>query len=99
MSIRFLARDRRRDRDNLLTTVVGFLGAAGVIVNDNIKSLNNSLFLLPAVIDKDERVKIEVMVRARSNWRSKSCIACAVKVASGCLTCATWCCISGGIRI
>jgi Holliday junction resolvase RusA-like endonuclease len=62
MSIQFFARDRRRDRDNLLTTVLDCLGEAGVIVNDNIKSFNGPLILLLAVIDKVERVKIGVMV-------------------------------------
>jgi Holliday junction resolvase RusA-like endonuclease len=62
MRIQFFARDRRRDRDNLLTTVLDCLREAGVIVNDNIKSFNGSLILLPAVIDRVERVKIEVMV-------------------------------------
>jgi len=33
---------------------------ADVIVNDNIKSFNGAVVLLPAVIDKNERVKIEV---------------------------------------
>jgi Holliday junction resolvase RusA-like endonuclease len=60
MSFEFFTRDRRRDRDNLLTTVLDCLREAGVIVNDNIKSFNGSLILLPAVIDKVERVKIEV---------------------------------------
>jgi Holliday junction resolvase RusA-like endonuclease len=40
MSIQFFARDGRRDRDNLLTTVLDCLREAGVIVNDNIKSFN-----------------------------------------------------------
>ena len=61
MSIQFFARDRRRDRDNLLTTVLDCLREAGVIVNDNIKSFNGALILLPAVIDKVERVKSGVM--------------------------------------
>jgi len=60
MSFQFFTRDRRRDWDNLLTTVLDCLREAGVIVNDNIKSFNGSLILLPAVIDKNERVKIEV---------------------------------------
>lgn len=60
MSIQFFTRDRRRDRDNLLTTVLDCLREAGVIANDNIKSFNGSVILLPAVIDKVERVKIEV---------------------------------------
>jgi Holliday junction resolvase RusA-like endonuclease len=59
MSIQFFARDRRRDRDNLLTTVLDCLREAGVIVNDNIKSFNGALILLAAVIVKDERVEIE----------------------------------------
>jgi Holliday junction resolvase RusA-like endonuclease len=65
MNIQYFARDRRRDRDNLLTTVLDCLREVGVIVNDNIKSFNSfngSLILLPAVIDKVERVEIEVVV-------------------------------------
>ena len=60
MSFEFFTRDRRRDRDNLLTTVLDCLRDAGVIVNDNIKSFNGTVVLLPAVIDKNEQVKIEV---------------------------------------
>ena len=60
--VQFFARDRRRDRDNLLTTVLDCLREAGVIVNDNIKSFNGAVILLPAVVDKDERVVIEVTV-------------------------------------
>jgi hypothetical protein len=45
----------------MLTTTLDCLREAGVIVNDNINSVNDSLILLPAVIDKDERVKIEVV--------------------------------------
>ena len=62
MSFQFFTRDRRRDRDNLLTTVLDCLREAGVIVNDNIESFNGALILLPVVIDKVERVKIEVRV-------------------------------------
>jgi hypothetical protein len=63
MSLQFFTRDRRRDRDNLLTTVLDCLREGeGVIVNDKIKSFNSALILLPAVIDKVERVEIEVVV-------------------------------------
>lgn len=60
LSVRFFTRDRHRDRDNLLTTVLDCLRDAGVIFNDNIKSFNGTLVLLPAVIDENERVAIEV---------------------------------------
>ena len=60
MSIQFFTRDRRRDRDNLLTTVLDCLRDAGVISNDTIKSFNGTLVLLPAVVDENERVAIEV---------------------------------------
>ena len=60
MSIQFFTRDRRRDRDNLLTTVLDCLRDAGVIFNDTIKSFNGTLVLLPAVVDENERVAIEV---------------------------------------
>jgi Holliday junction resolvase RusA-like endonuclease len=60
MRVQFFARDRRRDRDNMLTTILDCLRDAGVIVNDNIAQANGTLVLLPAVIDKDERTVIEV---------------------------------------
>jgi Holliday junction resolvase RusA-like endonuclease len=60
MSIQFFTRDRRRDRDNLLTTVLDCLRDAGVIFNDTIKSFNDTLVLLPPVVDENERVAIEV---------------------------------------
>jgi Holliday junction resolvase RusA-like endonuclease len=59
--VEFHVRDRRRDRDNLLTTVLDCLREAGVIVNDNIAQFNGTVVLLPAVMDGDERVKIEVV--------------------------------------
>jgi Holliday junction resolvase RusA-like endonuclease len=58
--VQFFARDRRRDRDNMFTTVLDCLREAGVIVNDNIAQFNGTLVLLPAVIDQNERVTIEV---------------------------------------
>src|SRR5215831_19496099 len=54
--VQFFARDRRRDRDNMLTTVLDCLREAGVIVNDNIAQFNGTVALLPAVIDQKERV-------------------------------------------
>ena len=51
--IRF-TRDRRRDGDNLLTTVLDYLREAGLIVNDNIKTSTFPI-LLPIVIDKAEQ--------------------------------------------
>jgi Holliday junction resolvase RusA-like endonuclease len=47
MSIQFITRDRRRDWDNMLTTVLDCLRGAGVILNDNIKSFNCAVVLLP----------------------------------------------------
>ena len=58
MRVRFYTRDRRRDRDNMLTTILDCLREAGVIVNDNIAQFNGTLSLLPAVIDENERVTI-----------------------------------------
>lgn len=58
--IQFFIRDQRPDRDNKLTTVLDCLRDAGVIHNDNIAKFNGTLILLPAVIDPDERVLIEV---------------------------------------
>ena len=60
MCVQFFARDRRRDRDNMFTTVLDCLCEAGVMVNDNIAQANGTVVLLPAVIDKDERVVIEL---------------------------------------
>jgi Holliday junction resolvase RusA-like endonuclease len=60
LSVQFFTRDRRQDKDNLLTTVLDCLRDAGVIFNDNIKSFNGTLTLLAAVIDENERVAIEV---------------------------------------
>jgi Holliday junction resolvase RusA-like endonuclease len=58
--VEFYMRDKRRDRDNMLTTVLDCLCAAGVLVNDNVARCNGLLVVYPAVIDKDERVTIEV---------------------------------------
>jgi Holliday junction resolvase RusA-like endonuclease len=60
IGVQFFARDRRRDRDNMLTTILDCLRDAGVIVNDNIAQANGTLILLPAVIDQNERTMIEV---------------------------------------
>ena len=54
MRIQFFARDRRRDRDNILATILYCLRDAGVIVNDNIGQANGTLIQLPAVIDQSE---------------------------------------------
>jgi Holliday junction resolvase RusA-like endonuclease len=60
--VQFFAQDRRRDRDNMLTTILDCLRDAGVIVNDSIAQANGTLVLLPGVIDQNERVTIEVTV-------------------------------------
>jgi Holliday junction resolvase RusA-like endonuclease len=60
MCVQFFARDRRRDRDNMLTTILDCLREAGVIVNDNIAQFNGTVVLPPAVMDKDERAVIRV---------------------------------------
>ena len=60
MRVRFYTRDRRRDRDNMLTTILDCPREAGVIVNDNIAQFNGTLAILPAVIDENERVTISL---------------------------------------
>jgi Holliday junction resolvase RusA-like endonuclease len=60
MCFEFFVRDGRRDRDNLLTTVLDCLREAGVIVNDNIAQFNGTLAVLPAVMDENERVTIRL---------------------------------------
>jgi Holliday junction resolvase RusA-like endonuclease len=61
MRLRFYVRDKRQDRDNLMVTVMDCLQKAGVIRNDNTARCNGTILLEPSVMDKDERVVIEVM--------------------------------------
>lgn len=61
MFVQFYIRDKWRDRDNMLTTLLDCLRDAGVIVNDNVAQCNGLLVVYPALVDKDERVTIEVV--------------------------------------
>lgn len=60
MTVQFYVKDRRPDLDNKSTTIWDCLRNAGVIRNDSVKWFNGKLTLLPAILDKDERVVIEV---------------------------------------
>lgn len=60
----FYVKDRRGDRDNKLGTCMDVLQKAGVLLNDNIASSNGRLVILPAVVDKSERVVIRIQEAA-----------------------------------
>lgn len=67
MWVKFYVRDKRPDRDNKLTCLLDCLASAGVIENDNIKRFNGTVTLLPAVVDEDERVEIQMLVRREND--------------------------------
>lgn len=56
----FFVRDARGDRDNKWATVSDVLQDAGVIRNDNVARFNGRLVIQPAVIDKRERVVVDI---------------------------------------
>jgi len=60
ISVSFVFRDRRRDRDNMLTTILDYLRDAGVITNDNIAQLNCTITVFPATVDEYEHTVVEV---------------------------------------
>jgi Holliday junction resolvase RusA-like endonuclease len=64
MYVEFHVRDRRRDRDNMLTTILDCLRDADVIVNDNVAQFNGTVVLAPALVDSDERTVISISIRA-----------------------------------
>lgn len=58
--MQFFTRDKRRDRNNMLTTLLDCLCAAGVLVNDNMAHCNGLMVVYPAEIDENERVVVKV---------------------------------------
>lgn len=60
MSIQLYVATRRQDRDNMSQTVIDCLRHAGVLVDDNIAKFNGALTILPAVIDPEEHVVVEI---------------------------------------
>jgi Holliday junction resolvase RusA-like endonuclease len=56
----FYCKDQRGDLDNKWTTVQDCLVAAGVIENDNLKSLPGPI-TFGGVVDKNERVVVEIV--------------------------------------
>jgi Holliday junction resolvase RusA-like endonuclease len=61
--VQFYVRDKRRDRDNMLTTLLDCLCKAGVLVNDNMAQCNGLLVVYPALVDKNERAEVCVTKR------------------------------------
>ncbi|MFN3323391.1 MAG: hypothetical protein ACK5AZ_07845 [Bryobacteraceae bacterium] len=61
MDVHIYTRSRRQDRDNIVTTILDVLVAAGVLTGDNIAQFNGTLTVHPAKIDPNERVVIELM--------------------------------------
>ena len=59
-SVQFSVRDQRGDRDNKLSTILDVLQKAGVVLNDNVKQFNGTITILPAIVDKHEKVVIEI---------------------------------------
>lgn len=60
MSFQFTVKHRRKDRDNLLTTVLDVLVTAGVLVSDSISKFNGTLTILPAIINKHAEEGVEI---------------------------------------
>lgn len=54
IEVRFFVKERRGDRDNMLTTILDCLTSAGVLVNDNIARCNGTITIRPAVVTADE---------------------------------------------
>lgn len=61
LTVRFVVRNRKGDRDNKLTTVLDCLQGAKVIRNDNVAHCNGRIILEPAIIEGQERTIIEVL--------------------------------------
>lgn len=72
MTVQFYVKDRRPDLDNKSTTIWDCLRNAGVIRNDSVKWFNGKLTLLPAILDKDERVVIEVICKENITSQQRS---------------------------
>ena len=66
VTVQFYVKDRRSDMDNKWTTIADCLRHAGVVRNDNVKWLNGKLTILPAIIDAEERVVLEIAYEATS---------------------------------
>lgn len=63
MTFKFVVAAQRQDRDGMVTTILDCLQAAGVLLNDNIKSNNGRMILEPCEIFKDADERVEIWIR------------------------------------
>lgn len=64
ISFQLQVKHRRKDRDNLVTTILDVLVNTGVLVNDNIAHANGELTILPAIVDPKAEEGCEVTLWA-----------------------------------